>query len=137
MSKKKVIIVCVAVAVIVAAVVFVIVRRRKQKLSEGTADGSSGSATSDSGNGGNYRRVDTADKPSFPIKRGDRGEVVKSIQKALNTVQKSGLVVDGIFGSNTEAALVAYNGKKQLDWEEWIVLMAQAGNVGENFKNSI
>ena len=46
---------------------------------------------------------------NFPIKMGSKGSYVKSIQSAI------GVTADGIFGSQTEAALVAKTGKNSVD----------------------
>lgn len=48
--------------------------------------------------------VSTSSSSTFPIKRGSRGEAVKSLQTALNAMGEK-LTVDGIFGPKTEEAL--------------------------------
>lgn len=41
----------------------------------------------------------------FSYQRGDRGQVVRDIQQALNTTQAAGLEVDGIYGQQTDKAV--------------------------------
>ncbi len=41
----------------------------------------------------------------FPLKKGSRGEGVTKLQEFLNNNSNESLVVDGIFGSKTEAAV--------------------------------
>ena len=41
----------------------------------------------------------------FPLKKGSRGERVKKLQEFLNKTNSESLVVDGIFGSKTEAGV--------------------------------
>lgn len=61
--------------------------------------------------GGHAFRLKSANKP----KKRSREEVVKELQRALNTDYKCGLVIDGSFGSKTESAShnnYLYLGKK-------------------------
>ncbi len=53
--------------------------------------------------------------PGFPLKRGHKGVVVKSLQTMLNKKHNTGLTVDGKFGANTEAALFANSYPKSLN----------------------
>ena len=41
----------------------------------------------------------------FSYQRGDRGQVVRDIQQALNTTQAAGLEVDGIYGQQTDKSV--------------------------------
>lgn len=52
--------------------------------------------------------------PLYPFQQGSQGEIIKKIQKALNLSFEAGLVVDGIYGPKTEAALVRYSPKWQI-----------------------
>ena len=49
------------------------------------------------------------------IKMGDEGDDVKVLQQTLNQVGNYGLVVDGIFGSKTKAAVLDFQQKNGLD----------------------
>jgi len=49
------------------------------------------------------------------LRKGSKGNAVKALQRSLNTVMKSGLVVDGDFGSATEKALIAFQAKYGLE----------------------
>ena len=42
---------------------------------------------------------------SFPLRKGDRGNLVAELQKKLNSAGSYGLAVDGIFGVLTEGAV--------------------------------
>lgn len=58
----------------------------------------------------------------FPLHKGSRGEEVKKLQKALNrklVPPLSLLVVDGIFGSKTLAALKRVTGKEQVSENDY------------------
>jgi hypothetical protein len=48
------------------------------------------------------------------LRKGSRGEWVTDLQNKLNQIQNAGLQVDGIFGSNTYAAVVAFQQAKGL-----------------------
>jgi peptidoglycan hydrolase-like protein with peptidoglycan-binding domain len=48
------------------------------------------------------------------IETGSTGEAVKALQRQLNEKRRAGLVVDGIFGSTTRAALVAFQRHERL-----------------------
>lgn len=52
---------------------------------------------------------------SFILKMGSEGDAVRTLQKNLNTLIKSGLIVDGIFGKNTYDAVVKFQNKYSLD----------------------
>lgn len=55
-------------------------------------------------------KVDGTDLPASKpnLRFGSRGTEVKKLQTLLNNCNNAGLVVDGIFGKNTRAALVAF-----------------------------
>jgi len=46
--------------------------------------------------------------PGFSLRQGERGDSVRQIQTCLNRVNSAGLVVDGVFGPLTHAAVVNY-----------------------------
>ncbi len=46
----------------------------------------------------------------FPLKKGSNNTTVRELQSALDG-HGAGIVIDGIFGDKTEAALKAYNGR--------------------------
>lgn len=48
---------------------------------------------------------------SSVLKQGSKGEAVKELQKNLNTIMKSGLVVDGSFGPKTVSAVESFQKK--------------------------
>ncbi len=50
----------------------------------------------------------------YPLKKGSNNDTVKTLQSILNSAGQS-LVVDGIFGSKTQAALQSVYGKTQID----------------------
>lgn len=54
--------------------------------------------------------VNTTDIPAGRpnLKTGSRGESVKKLQTLLNNCNNAGLNVDGIFGKNTRAAVIAF-----------------------------
>lgn len=56
-------------------------------------------------NGGGSNTPAPAANDDFPLKKGSRGERVKKLQEFLNKTNNETLVVDGIFGSKTEAAV--------------------------------
>jgi LPXTG-motif cell wall-anchored protein len=47
----------------------------------------------------------TQSSSSFPLRKGDRGDLVAELQKKLNSAGSYGLAVDGIFGVLTEGAV--------------------------------
>ena len=75
--------------------------RKKKKEREAlvnqfqTGGSSSGSSSSSS----------TQSSASFPLRKGDRGDLVAELQKKLNSAGSYGLAVDGIFGVLTEGAV--------------------------------
>jgi peptidoglycan hydrolase-like protein with peptidoglycan-binding domain len=68
----------------------------------------------------------------FPLKKGSKGANVIRLQTALKSLNSSALPrygVDGDFGSETEAALVAQTGKKTCTEAELKALELQASRV--------
>jgi len=68
----------------------------------------------------------------FPLKKGSKGASVRRLQTALTKLNASALPrygVDGDFGSETEAALVAQTGKKTCTEAELKALESQASKV--------
>lgn len=58
----------------------------------------------------------------FPLKRGDKGEIIKELQELLNKklpIPYQNLSKDGSFGSKTEAALILVTGKKTITEKEF------------------
>ena len=81
----------------------------------------------------------TVTSATFPLKKGSRGDEVKNLQTVLNVLYKdvigTQLVVDGIFGSKTEAALKAATGKTTISQDEYYNLSkasAAAKNLSGN-----
>lgn len=80
----------------------------------------------------------------FPLKKGSKGEKVKELQRALIAVDPGALPkygVDGDFGSETEAAVQKYLGKKSVDSQEDLnkilaVKATQAAQALENAANA-
>jgi peptidoglycan hydrolase-like protein with peptidoglycan-binding domain len=69
-----------------------------------------------------YSSVKTAITGEFPLEYGSRGENVKALQGYLNTkisTPYEPLVVDGIFGELTQAALNRTIGKKSIGENEF------------------
>jgi len=54
---------------------------------------------------------------SFPLKPGDKGQLVEKLQKWLNWAFNSALTVDGIFGPKTQAAWNS-NGPVLYGWKK-------------------
>lgn len=59
----------------------------------------------------------TVQPAGFPLKKGSRGELVKNLQKGLNTRCNAKLVADGIFGQLTENALSSCYNVKEANFE--------------------
>ena len=66
----------------------------------------------------------------FPLGKGSKGSNVVLLQQAL-----MGLVVDGIFGSQTEAALIAQTGKKSVASANEIIAIANKNGFGYKMDN--
>jgi len=84
----------------------------------------------------------TITSKDFPIKKGNKGNKVKEIQKILvgidaNALPKYG--VDGDFGSETEAALFKYLNKKSVDNQDDIINLNGLKDAaqGQNLQNSV
>ena len=54
----------------------------------------------------------------FPLKKGSNGTEVSQLQRALNTLCKAGLTVDGDFGPATENAMKGYFCLQRLELSE-------------------
>lgn len=90
-------------------------KRKKIVATSGSAESfadSDASSTSDSGSASGsttqtQQNTNLTQNASFPLKNGSRGKQVVELQKFLNTNKYADpkLVVDGVFGSNTERAL--------------------------------
>lgn len=79
----------------------------------------------------NAERFEDCGRPKWPFKVGDQSTIVRNAQEKLKALGYAQVgVVDGIFGPQTEAAVLAWekqNGRDlngQIDAEEYAVLMA-------------
>lgn len=125
MKGKKMIIVLIILA-IVAVVTILILRKRKNNSS---SSNSSGNRTS-SGNSGNSSSGGSAD--TFPLRKGSRGDKVKTIQKMANLVSGNDalLAVDGIWGVKTDAAVKQYLATDgSISSGDWETLMPMYNNL--------
>ena len=52
--------------------------------------------------------------PTITLRKGDKGDQVKRLQKCLNKIMNAGLKVDGSFGPSTEKAVKAFQKKYKL-----------------------
>lgn len=67
---------------------------------------------------------------NFPLKNGSKNDLVKALQSALNRLGASPtLAVDGIFGSKTQAALVAQTGKSSVDSQSELDSLINQGSA--------
>lgn len=67
----------------------------------------------------------------YPLSKGSKGANVVLLQQAL-----MGLVADGIFGSKTEAALVAQTGKKSVASQKEILAIASKNGLGYKMESN-
>lgn len=65
----------------------------------------------------------------YPLKKGDTGTVITTLQHALNKVYNAGLSEDGIFGPKTEAACLQYLGSAQVTADKALALLVQYNNA--------
>jgi hypothetical protein len=116
MSKKAIILVTVIVLVIAAAILFWPRKKSNLYTTGGDNTGNTGSNTANSGKPGNTGGGSGAGanpaRPTgsvFPLKRGSRGEEVKTLQKMINYDidfygwRDKKLTVDGVWGAGTDA----------------------------------
>ena len=61
----------------------------------------------------------------YPLKKGDTGAIITTLQHALNKVFNAGLSEDGIFGPKTEAACLQYLGSAQVTADKALALLVQ------------
>jgi len=80
-----------------------VLRRRRLRKELGIGPPSTGGGTTSTG--GNTQSNTSSANDTFPLKKGSKGLRVKKLQDFLNKENNESLVVDGIFGSKTEAAV--------------------------------
>jgi len=68
---------------------------------------------------------------NYPLAKGSVGNNVKLLQQSL-----TGLVVDGIFGSKTEAALSSKTGKKSVASQKEVLAIASSNGLGYKMDSS-
>ncbi len=74
------------------------------------------------------------------VRKGDKGETVKTLQIMLNVVDKAGLAEDGIFGSGTQKAVKSFQKANKLDVDgivgpkTWTALVKKYENKTSNLK---
>lgn len=95
--------------VIISVVIYAVLKSKKQKQNTATTlnfDATGGSSTGT--NTGITNGGASVSNPLFPLKKGSRGKYVKALQKGINKKYFATLSEDGIFGSNTLAAIKKY-----------------------------
>lgn len=103
-SKGKAVLV-VATPIVIAGVLIFIINKKKKPKTSVTVPVTGGGTTT-----GSTKTIPQSPLSSgFPLKVGSKNANVKILQQILDVTQ------DGIFGAKTEAALVDYNGKTQVD----------------------
>jgi hypothetical protein len=65
--------------------------------------------------GSKSKKTSLVSSGEWPLTKGSRGDMVKSLQRALNTKYKAGLKVDGDFGKDTATALYKFTGKTSVN----------------------
>jgi LPXTG-motif cell wall-anchored protein len=77
----------------------------------------------------------TTTQSTFPLEKGDRGNLVAELQKKLNSAGSYGLAVDGIFGVLTEGAVK----EEQTPFESFKTMYPNAvfGVVSEEHYNNL
>lgn len=82
-------------------------------------------------NQGESSATSTLVAQEFPLKKGSKGALVEMLQDWLNKENNEDLVVDGVFGSKTEAAVK----RNQTPFETFKTMHPQAveGQVSEEF----
>lgn len=81
--------------------------------SSSSGSSSTGSSSSSSSNSSSVSKPQVSAIKEY-LKYGSRGTNVKTLQKALNMIQNSGLSVDGIFGTKTQAAVKKFQKNNSL-----------------------
>lgn len=119
MIAKKKIAIGIIVIVVVALIVILLKYYKKKKLEAvetgGSSSGTGSGNTTPSGSGSGSNTSNAS--PTFPLKKGSKGEEVKALQKALNKYvapPMALLEVDGDFGSKTENLLFSKFGVKEV-----------------------
>jgi len=100
-------------------------KKKKEALLNQFQTGGSSSSSSSS----------TQSSASFPLRKGDRGDLVAELQKKLNSAGSYGLAVDGIFGVLTEGAVKT----EQSPFEDFKTMYPNAvfGVVSEEHFNNL
>jgi peptidoglycan hydrolase-like protein with peptidoglycan-binding domain len=117
--KTKTIVIILVIVIVLVAGVWIWAGKKPQD----TTEPAPGSPAADKANA-------AANTVKMPLVQGAKGELVKSIQTALNSKYNAGLKVDGIWGAKTQAALIANNLPTSIYWKQWNEITGLSVTVG-------
>jgi len=103
MTKKTKFILGMLFLIIIAVWYFMYRSKRGLSLVPGSSSLSPGTQTVNM-----FPNNPNAGTDNFSLRLGSKGPRVAKVQQALNTMKGANLIVDGVFGASTEAALVKY-----------------------------
>lgn len=118
-TKTKTIIIILVIVIVIAAVIWIWAGNKQQDTSVPAA-----------GTPEAKKAEEAEAQVKMPLVQGSKGELVKSIQVALNTKYNSGLKTDGIWGAKTQAALIANKLSTTIYWKQWYEITGFPMTVG-------
>lgn len=133
MDKKTKVIILGGAALVTGTAAYYVVKKQKAKklLQQSSSYNQMNTLPVNSSNSGTYTvnnqltTSNTSASAGFPLQTGSRGENVKTLQRTLNSKINAGLVVDGIFGAKTAAALQKAIGKSSITQMDFQVFTGQ------------
>ena len=95
---------------------------------ENTSDSLNGSVVGDSAS----NSLPQTNTNKYPIVIGTTGDHVKRIQRGLNMAYNANLVEDGIYGQNTQNALLKYHKRYQIaNQGDYVKVLTELNNLAK------
>jgi len=107
--KTKTIIIIMVILIVLAAAVWVYLGMKPADTTPATTPGATGGTTT----------TPKSTDSGMPLKKGSKGDLVKSLQTGLNQHFSANITVDGDFGSQTESALRSRGLPVVIYWKQW------------------
>ncbi len=139
-TKQKIVIGIIAGVTVALIVILLVIRAKRRKALEQpeipdyTVGGGSQGGGQNLGTPQPSNTFKNLPMGTFPVKYGDKNKIVYILQRYLNVMHNEALKEDGIYGSNTKAALLKNISTETISRDKAVELIQTANNAGKGAK---